>query len=359
MNGRCTTGSRLVPALLVSTLLVITAPATDPARAFLSDAFGISDADLSRVTAGQVVARTLDVSHPHEVATLGVVRIRITPDFYVSRLADIARFKRDPAVLQIGTFTDPPAPADLAGLTLDDADVGRLRDCRVGHCGVQLPAQAIERFRTEVNWRARDKQHDATRVMREVLLDYVTRYRASGPAAALEYADTPVPFNLDREFTEVLDADPRTWRHAGGLHTHLTQYPNVSGDGGRDLIYWSKERVNGRPVVSVTHLAIVPMRDESPAEFAIASKQIYAMHYFDASLGVTVLVRDRSAPLPATYVVYLNRSRIDVFDGVFGGLARRIVSGKARSLVSDQLARLQQTLEGQFERRDDHDPLRH
>ena len=45
--------------------------------------------------------------------------------------------------------------------------------------------------------------------------------------------------------------------------------------------------------------------------------------------------------MPATYVVYLNRSRIDIFDGLFGGMARRIVAGRARSLVAEQLARIQ------------------
>jgi hypothetical protein len=68
------------------------------------------------------------------------------------------------------------------------------------------------------------------------------------------------------------------------------------------------------------------------------------MHYFDASLGVTLLIPDTTASPPATYVVYLNRSRIDLFDGVFGGIARKVVSGKARSLVAEQLARLQHTL---------------
>ena len=48
---------------------------------------------------------------------------------------------------------------------------------------------------------------------------------------------------------------------------------------------------------------------------AIASKQIYGTHYFDASLGLTVLVRDRSVSSPAMYLVYLNRSRVDIFDG--------------------------------------------
>jgi hypothetical protein len=40
----------------------------------------------------------------------------------------------------------------------------------------------------------------------------------------------------------------------------------------------------------------------------------------------------------------LNRTRIDIFDGLFGGVARRIVAGRARSLVAEQLARIQRTL---------------
>jgi len=65
------------------------------------------------------------------------------------------------------------------------------------------------------------------------------------------------------------------------------------------------------------------------------------MHYYDASLGLTLLVPDRTASVPATYVIYLNRSRIDLFDGMFGGVARRIVAGRARTLVAEQLQRLQ------------------
>jgi hypothetical protein len=80
--------------------------------------------------------------------------------------------------------------------------------------------------------------------------------------------------------------------------------------------------------------------------YAIGSKQIYAMHYYDASLGLTLLVPDRTVASPATYVVYLNRSRIDLFDGMFGGVARRIVAGRARTLVAEQLQRLQQVLAG-------------
>jgi hypothetical protein len=99
--------------------------------------------------------------------------------------------------------------------------------------------------------------------------------------------------------------------------------------------------VRSRPVISITHVAIAAAVDDGPVTYAIGSKQIYAMHYFDASLGLTLLVPDRTAAAPATYVVYVNRSRIDLFDGFFGGVARKIVAGKARVVVADQLQRLQ------------------
>ena len=104
--------------------------------------------------------------------------------------------------------------------------------------------------------------------------------------------------------------------------------------------------MRSRPVISITHVATAAAVDDSPVAYAIGSKQIYAMHYYDASLGLTLLVPDRTAPSPATYVVYLNRSRIDLFDGLLGGVARRIVAGRARDLVAKQLERLQGVLAG-------------
>jgi hypothetical protein len=338
-------------ALVLALALLAGAEATpsgDPARTFLTTAFNVTRVEIGRIDAGQVISRTLDTSHNREVATLGIVRIKVTPEFYVERLADIATFKRDEAVLQIGTFSSPPQLDDVANLSLEEADVRRLRDCRVGDCAVQLSADAIERFRTEVDWPAANVQRDATSVMRHILVDYVTRYLAIGSAAAMEYADTSAPLNLGREFTSLAEADTSTWRYIPDLRRHLTEFPAVDTDETVDVVYWSKERVNRRPVISVTHLAIVPARDDSPADYAVASKQIYGMHYFDASLGLTLLVRDGAASSSATYVVYVNRSRVDLFDGMFGRIARSIVSGKARSLVSEQLARLRQTLEPQF-----------
>ncbi len=315
----------------------------DPARAFLTTAFNLSPADISAVDDGQIVARTLRVTNRREVATLGVIRIQTTPAAYVERLRDIVNFKRTDGVLQIGTFSDPPQQRDVAALTVEHGDLDRLRECRVEDCGLRLSADGIERIRREIDWRAADAPVKASDLVRRLLVDYVTRYHEVGAAAAMAYADTASPLNVGHEFASLVDADTATWKYVPRLRRHLLAYPAVTDEGMSDFIYWSKERVHSRPVISITHVAIAPAVDDGPVNIAIASKQIYAMHYFDASLGLTLLVRAPSGSSPATYVVYLNRTRIDLFDGLFGGVARRIAAGRARSLVAEQLARLQKS----------------
>ena len=152
--------------------------------------------------------------------------------------------------------------------------------------------------------------------------------------------------NVGHEFASLIDADSLMTNYAPRLRRHLLEYPTSSADKMTDFVYWSRELVRSRPVISITHVATAAAVDDSPIAFAIGSKQIYAMHYYDASLGLTLLVPDRTSTSPATYVVYLNRSRIDLFDGLFGGVARLIVAGRARALVAEQLARLQRVLAG-------------
>jgi hypothetical protein len=335
---------------LVSTLALIvfcasaSAVTVDPARMFLMTAFNLSKAEVARLDRGEVISRTIPAKNSREVATLGIVRIKTTPERYAERLADITAFKRTADILQIGTFGDVPRLEDLSSLSLDEADLERLRECQVEECGVRLSAEAIERVQRDVDWRGADAPQQASLLVKQLLVDYVANYRQRGTPATMEYADRAPRLNVGREFESLIDGDSITAAYAERLRRHLLDYPTAPADGMTDFVYWSKERVHRRPVVSITHVAIAPAADESPVAYAIGSKQIYAMHYYDASLGLTLLVPDRAAASPETYVVYLNRSRIDLFDGLFGGVARRIVAGRARGLVSGQLQRLQRVL---------------
>lgn len=331
----------VVAAALAALSATPRAAMSDQARAFLMTAFDLSAGEIGRIDGGQVVTRTLEVKHRREIATLGIIRIKTTPPAYVERLTDIVSFKRTTDVLQIGTFSNPSRPADVASLTIDDVDLKGLRECRVEDCKVRLSAEAIDGLRRNIDWHAPDASRKATQQMLQLFVDYVARYRQNGAAAVMEYADRSPRLNAGQEFASLTHADTVTGKHASRLYRYLLEYPAPSQDRMTDFVYWSKELVRSRPVISITHVAIAAANDDGPVAYAIGSKQIYAMHYYDASLGLTLLLPDRTSTTPATYVVYVNRSRIDLFDGFFGGVARKIVAGKARGIVAEQLLRLQ------------------
>ncbi|HXW05196.1 MAG TPA: hypothetical protein VD833_08190 [Vicinamibacterales bacterium] len=341
--------------LLTCTTVLLTAGATWPGsgnratppatRAALAGILEVSDREFERLDDGHVVSRTLRVGDPREIGVLGMVRMRIPPELFVARLADIVRFKQDEAVRQIGVFSTPARLADVAGLTIDGPDVRALEDCRAGDCGVQLPAEAIGRFRTEVDWRRADAPARATVLMREFLVDYVGRYQLAGTDAGMAYADRSEPVWLVQEFASLLQPDRDGWQWLPALRLHLLEYPRGSPARTTSFIYWSKEQTGRRSVIGATHVAISRMPDDAPVRYAVASKHIYGTHYFDASLGLTLLVSIPGSSPESTCVVYINRSRLDVFGGVFGGVTRRIVGSRARATVAQQLGRLRQTLE--------------
>jgi hypothetical protein len=78
----------------------------------------------------------------------------------------------------------------------------------------------------------------------------------------------------------------------------------------------------------------------------IAQKQIYASHYFYGGLSVTLVLQDpKDVNPPATYVVYVNRSRGDLLKGGFGGLRRKMAESAVSSSAEDLLKRMKQALE--------------
>jgi hypothetical protein len=94
------------------------------------------------------------------------------------------------------------------------------------------------------------------------------------------------------------------------------------------FFYWSKEHYSGgKPVISITHVGIVRPEPESrlPAVL-VTGKQIFATHYIEGALGLTLVTR--SGPNGVRYLAYLNRSQLDLLRGFFGGLARSVVEAR-------------------------------
>jgi hypothetical protein len=153
---------------------------------------------------------------------------------------------------------------------------------------------------------------------RHWLLSYLEAYLANGNAALVEYQDRADVVRLGEEFRSMLDARPSLTDLAPEFYNYLAQYPAAPPPNVSDFLYWSKESFGLKPVISVTHASIYRL----PGQAIVASKQVYANHYFDGSLGLTFLLDKPADSGVSLYIVYLNRSRIDLLGGHRGGLRR-------------------------------------
>jgi hypothetical protein len=216
---------------------------------------------------------------------------------------------------------------------------------------VQLSADMIQRFQREVRWNTPAADDQANGLLRRMLVDYVTRYRQAGTAGMMTYADQPAEVPLPQAFRAMVESDTGVMRPFPALGRYLLGDPAVTLPGSQELIYWSKEKMGRRPVIGVTHLVMAPVADGSAIRYVIASKNIYASHYVHASLGLTILLRDESSAPSDTYMVYINRSRVDIFGGLLGGIARKLVKSGARSTVADHLERMPKILAQQYAER--------
>ena len=77
-------------------------------------------------------------------------------------------------------------------------------------------------------------------------------------------------------------------------------------------------------------------------EAVVASRQVFATHYVTGSLALTAVVGGRNGT--PRYLAYLNRSRVDVLDGFFGGLVRRVAERRLRNEAGQVVDGLRQRL---------------
>jgi hypothetical protein len=181
--------------------------------------------------------------------------------------------------------------------------------------------------------------------MREYLAAYTARYFTRGNAALIEYRDDRPPRPLLADLREILRRSTYLEQGWPELARGVDQFDGTLPDGLEGFLYWSKERIGPRAVISVTHAIVSPLRD---GRAAVGTKQVYASHYSDASLGITMLFERAVGAEPRTLVIYTHRSRLDVFGGIFGGLKRPIVRSRARDGATRTLERLRERMERQF-----------
>jgi hypothetical protein len=308
-------------------------------RTVLTTQLGFSSGELADLSRGQVVKRGLPSRAPGEIAVAGAVRIRAQKSAFFARVRDIERFKSGEGVLQIGRFSTPPLLEDLAALTVDKDDFDP-RSCRVGDCGVRLPAAMIERVRREIDVNAPDAQARGAALFKQILLEDVSAY-LSGAERMPQYDDGSKPIRPHDDLEGILAAMPEIGVLVPGLPEHLRRFPAGRLPDAEDFLYWSKEKFGIAPFITVTHVTIVC---RSAATCLMTTRDVYSSRYLDASVALAIAT---DAGDPNTFdLVYDNRSRASALKGGLAGLRRMITERRARGALEDSLKTIKKLLEG-------------
>jgi hypothetical protein len=314
---------------------------------FLQKHLKFSQKDLLIMEQGKVVAKVFDKSTvENEVGAFGIVRLNIPKEYLVENFRDIVTFKESPEVKAIGKFSNPPQIEDIQGLTLDSEDLKALENCQPGDCKVKMDTIMMERFQKDVDWSAPDYKEQATVLMRRILVDYVKTYLNKGDTAMGEYHDQEYPLRIADAFHGLLRNSPYLCEHVPELYTYLQEFPNGQLSNVENFVYWSKEAFGLKPVINLFHVTIYTRKQQHSTDIFITSKQIYASHYFEASLGFTAFIDEVGGEEPPdAYLMYLNRSRFDQLQGSLKGLIVTIGKGKVYDGVKKYFRQVKERLE--------------
>lgn len=298
----------------------------------------------AKLDRGEVVVRLLPHG-PGDVAVFAAVRVQADGPRLVAWVNDIAALKKSAYVKGIARFSDPPVLDDLRTLTLTDDDLRALRTCRPGNCALKLAGPEMAALR-QAAASAGDGWRDAVvGDFRRMVLDRVRTYLATGQAALPAYEDRDTPVPPASVFAALAQHSTFLVAHVPALVSYLERYPRPAPPGVTSFLYWSIEEFGNRPTLSVTHVAILQPDTDTMPEAIVAGKQVFATHYMDGSLNITAIVRGDT---PADhYLVYVNRSRVDVLQRWFGGLARMIMDRRIKGDASDVLKGLRDRIQHQ------------
>jgi hypothetical protein len=330
-----------IPVAALTLLAQRSAPAPEP-QTFLRTVGGFSSADLAALERGEPVAKVLGTDR-REVAIVGAVRITARRERLVDRYRDVSSLRGSNIVLELGTFGEIPRTEDLRGLTPEDYDLETIRDCKPGDCGVRVSADTMARFAREVNWRAVDWREQAGSLWRRVLAEYAAAYRATG--ALGDYRNKATPLSVAEEFGVLFDESRYFSSAVPEFFGYLQGFPRARLPGAEDILYWKKDDIGLRPITSITHLTLYtpPAGGPEPRRPAvIGSKQIYATHYFDAALGLTLAFDDGAAGF---YMLSINRARTRSLQSFMRSIVRSTVQRKSRDAMEHILRSTKHALE--------------
>jgi hypothetical protein len=330
---------RAISLGLVCLLYASNAGAAMPSE--LADAarnLGFSSNEIAGVDQEPAVWVVEQESSARRLTVAGLAKLSASPAEILKDLRSRNGLLQSEAIQQVGRFSAPPKPSDVAEYRLPNGDLEALSDCEIGSCKFRLRALGVEAF-NKINWSAPDARERAGALARERLLAFVRSYQESGrKALAAPFVDKEEPLAPAKGIDELLGDLQGAIETAKALRAHLHDYPQSALKGAEDLIIWNVRDYGYPPVTGVVHAVIY----EPPGSFPlIALKNLYSSHYFHARLQLIVLLAGPANP-QQTYLGYTDRM---LFEEEVGSIKRRILETGVLNDVTNRLELLQKAVE--------------
>ncbi len=323
----------------------ITHNSAEPDR-FYREFIRLTDEQIRDIRKGKAVAKILDSPTADQVFVFGSVYIHSTPERYLKFASDLDGLRKLPSYLAIRQFSSPPQLTDLEEFTLDSEDFKELKDCKPGHCKFQLPAERMDEFRRSINWSAPDAADQVNRLAQKMALQALLDYQQGGNAALGAYRDKSHPAAVAETFASLVDRTKGLPVYLPELHEYLLNYPIAEFSDIESQFYWEKVNFGLKPTFRMVQSVIYQSKSPTKPVYAVALKQIYASHYFETALDVTVCVKDLQAPdQPGFYLITMKGSQQAGLTGLKGSIVRKVAVDKTRSSLERALASIKQKLE--------------
>jgi hypothetical protein len=307
---------------------------------FFGSSIRVSPEERRKLDEGDVLTKTLP-AHGHEIALFTAGSISTTPEALANSVRGIAELKKGPLVPQIGRFSSPPTAADLASLTLDDADLKAIKHCRPRGCDLKLSGAEIARLQAAPAANPEIWKSETEKTFRQILLERVTAYLGQGQAGIPQYESGDDDADLTSTFAALLQSSPYLRANLPQVGEYFERYPAFHVRGMESFLYWSKEKPPRNSIISVTHVTILRSDpDVVSPEVIVASKEVFATRYTSGALALTLLLHSTNGP-PRRYLAYVNRTWVDDLRSLW----RPIVEWRVRSQASKAFAVARQRIE--------------
>jgi len=315
---------------------------------FFREYVGLSDDQIKQIRSGKAIAKIIESRTPDEVFVFGSVYIKASPQQYLKLALDLDSLRKLPSYLAIQKFSDPPQLSDLDGFTLEAKDIKELKNCKPEHCEVQLPAETMESFQQSVNWSAPDVADQVDHLGQQMALEALQKYMQGGNTALGTYRDKRHPAAVAETFQSLLSRSKALPVYLPDLDRYLLDYPNVHLDNVETQFYWEKVNFGLKPTLRIVQTIVYRGKNPNEPAYAVAEKQLYASHYFETALDLSICVNDSEQPAKrGFYLITLKGSQQAGLTGIKGGIVRKVAVDKTRSSLERALVSIKEKLESE------------